>query len=416
MVTKVHDENFDITNKVWRFTRLTPSLLSQVRSYIYLARNDHCLETEHFLSLVTRTMLLYILFFVLHILVDYLPSVLSSRIQAALFLFTLVAPHNVPSKVGAVSYWINKYNAKVYSSRPVSRRTRTIILVHGNAPSGANDFRVVNLARALASANPNHLVVVPHIAPFARMEIKYEPMIQIIRDISRDKCLSPSGTVSIAGPCIPSGLSLIASTFVHVVDSFFCVGAHANFHACVRHCISTCEQEDSRYAINAMFSNFLHPQDDRVMAMCRAFCDDDHYRNIGKQSNILNSLRKEFPEKAKTFDQLQNDIPFLKEVIDISVDHHKTHLTELSPIEYVDQLNCKSIVLIHAKKDDVVPPEHCMVLKEAIDKTRKIKTSALITTLLNHGDQVPLSIAVLPEILTALNTVSLFFSTESYTR
>ncbi|PXF41390.1 hypothetical protein BWQ96_08888 [Gracilariopsis chorda] len=361
-------------------------------------------------------MLLSFLSIVLHILIDYLPSFLSSRIQAALFLITLIAPKSVPSRVGAVSYWINNYNAKVYSSRPVSRKTRTILLVHGNAPSGANDFRVVNLARALASANPNHLVVVPHIAPFARMEIRYDPMIQIIQDVSRDKCLSPSGTVSIAGPCIPSGLSLIASTFVNVVDSFLCVGAHANFHACVRHCIKTCEREDSRYAINAMFSTFLYPHDERVKAMCRAFCDDDHYQNIGKQSNILNKLQKDYPEEAKTFNRLQNDMVFLKEVIDTSVDHHKTQLTKLSPIEYVDRLNCKSVVLIHAKKDDVVPPEHCMVLKEAIDKTRKVNTSALVTKLLNHGDQVPLTIAVLPEVLTALNTVSLFFSTISYTR
>ncbi|KAI0565162.1 hypothetical protein FGB62_21g432 [Gracilaria domingensis] len=357
---------------------------------------------------------LSIVFFILHLFVDYLPSFLSSRLQAALFILTLVAPDAAPSKIRSVSYWVADCNTRIYSSRPLRPSSRTIVVIHGNAPSGSSDPRVIVLARAIASANPNNVVIVPHITSLAQMKLEYEPIVRIMRSIVRDKSLCKSGTLSFVGPCIPIGLSLIASTIVNASDSFLCVGAHADFHSSKHHMVTRCDQEDSRYALNAMFANFWHPPNEKLEAMFRAYCDDDHYRNVGKKSNILERLMEENKEEAKTFNRLRDDIGFLKEKMDVCHQYHKDTLTRLSPIEYVDRLSCKSVVLIHAQTDDVIPPEQNAVLKQAIDKVGKVSTSAKVTRLLNHGDQQPLSVADIPEVLSLINVLSLFFSTKSY--
>lgn len=268
------------------------------------------------------------------------------------------------------------------------------------------------MAHAIVTAQPHALVLVPYIPSLALCDLDDEP-IQLIEDvirvISADGGLCPSGKLSIASACISAGFSIIAAGNVNnVVHSIYSIGTHADVRNVLDHCIKLEGKGDTRYTIHAVLSSFLKPRGP-LRDLLVAYVYDDHYHNLGRDSNELDRLVAEYPEEAKEYKRMWEDFEYLKGKIIGMFDENKERFLLMSPIVHVDKLKCQSIVLIHAGTDDVVPNTESLVLHEALKANSKTESGLCITPLLNHGDQRALGFADVPLIFKLISTSAAFF-------
>lgn len=353
------------------------------------------------------------MFLAFHRLLSLLPSKIYANIQALFFALNigLGIPTSPPLATQTTS--LASLPTNVFSFRPLPARaeTRTIIVIHGLAVSAHDDPRICNLAKAIASSNPNHVVLVPYLAPLAECNLSDDPVDHIHRIMTAamsDPLLCPSGHISIASACISAGFSLVAATNADV-RAALCIGAHANVRTMLQHAIERKGLDDSRYGINGVLASFWHPRDHPVARMLSAYCSDDHLKPLGKPANALQPLLEEYPEDAKVFKRLYEDGAYLEKCLEETYDRNESAFIKMSPMHCIDRLKCEYVSLVHAKKDDIVPPSESLALQRALEEKGDVKVSCIITSLLNHGDQETPSIGHFSEVLKMISTFSVFF-------
>lgn len=351
---------------------------------------------------------------IFHYVVALLPAFISSRIYGLLFalnlgLYVPVSPPVTAAKTTILSFPTNVFLSHSLPARP---NTRTILVVHSIAASAHDDPRIKHLGKAFVAANPKNLVVIPYLPPLANADLSKRPA-ELIRDVIQavveDDILCPSGRVSVVSACISAGFTLVASTYADYVQAAFLIGSHADVHNTLLHALKSQGKDDARYGINCVLSGFWDPPNPIVSEMLGAYCTDDHLRNIGKKSALLEPLLRDHPEEARIFRRLHDDVDFLEQSLHHIYAKNKIAFQNMSPMRFLDQLSCQNVVLLHAQNDQIVPPAESIVLKEALEKRDDIKVSCLITTLLNHGDQKSVGIGHIPEFLKMINVFSNFF-------
>lgn len=352
----------------------------------------------------------------LHLIISILPPSISSRIYATIFGVSMGLGLTISGPIykSSTTVTLDKLPADVYSQQILSSRSessRTIVIVHGVASTGHEDPRIVTLARAFAAAQPNSIVVIPYVPQLAEFRLKdgtVNEVREILEAIASDKSLAPTGKLSVASPCISGGFSIVAASYLTVVESMFLVGPHADVEHALKHALDRKGSDDSRYGINSVLAGFYHPPNEVLMRMLAAYCDDDHRRNVDMASNALQPLLDEHPEAAEEFHRLHNDGAYLSEKILEAYNVHREDFEGMSPALRLDYLSTPSYTLVHSKTDEIVPPNESIVLHDAL-KNRGFSVSCLITGLLNHGDQTPLGLKDIPEILKLIDTFSNFF-------
>lgn len=353
----------------------------------------------------------------LHALVSLLPSFISARIQAAIFCASvgLNLTLNHPITVTPVTVTAGKVAAGVYAQRSLSgtpRAGRTIVLVHGVSSTAHEDPRMVDLARALAAAHPDNIVVSPYIAQLAEIRMQndvVDAIRVIVDDIALNEVLCPSGVVSIVSPCISGGFSMVAASYLDTVDAMLLIGPHSSVKNTLVHATATKGSDDSRYGINSVLASFYHPANEPLSKMLAAYCFDDHKRNIGMPTNELEPLLQQYPEEAKEYTRLHNDGDFLVEKLNAMYDVHREVFDGMSPTLRLEQLNVNSVTLVHSKSDEIVPPNESVVLRDALSGRKDMSVACMITSVLNHGDQTPIGVKDIPEVLKLIGTFSNFF-------
>lgn len=252
----------------------------------------------------------------------------------------------------------------------------------------------------------------PYIPSLALCDLEDEP-VQLIEDIIRvisvDGDLCPSGRLSITSACISAGFSIVAAGKVNnIVHSIYSIGTHADVRNVLDHCIELEGKGDTRYTIHAVMGSFLKPRGP-LRDLLVAYVFDDHYHNVGRESNELERLMAEYPEEAKEYKRMWEDFEYLKGKVVEMFDDNKERFLLMSPILHVEKLECQSIVLIHAGTDDVVPNTESHVLHEALKANSKTESKLCITPLLNHGDQRALGLSDVPLIFKLISTSAVFF-------
>lgn len=355
---------------------------------------------------------------VFHLIVSVLPSFVSSRIYATIFGLSMGLDLKISGPIYKTTTTVTskQRTTDIYSQQILANRSessRTIVIVHGVASTAHEDPRIVTLAQAFAAAQPNSIVLIPYVPQLAEFRLKdgtVAEILEILQAIADDKMLTPTGKISIASPCISGGFSIVAASYMTVVESMFLVGPHADVENALKHALDRKGNDDSRYGINSVLAGFYHPPNEVLTRMLSAYCDDDHRRNVDIPSDTLQPLLEKYPDEAEEFHRLHNDGSYLTDKILEAYNVHREVFEGMSPVLRLDYLNTPSFTLVHSKTDDIVPPNESVVLRDALKKKKKgVSVSCLITSLLNHGDQTPLSVKDVPEILKLINTFSNFF-------
>lgn len=306
-----------------------------------------------------------------------------------------------------------KLPASVYSvSKTLSAKTRTFIVVHGVSWTGHEDPRIVNLAKAIAAACPTNLVVVPYYPPLALCRLG-DGVVQMIVDTINatvaDPTLCPSGKLSMASPCISAGFSIVATAHTDRVESMLGIGPHSSVKNALDHGLERLGKDDSRYGVNAVLGSFLAPPDAPLTAMLAAYVKDDHCLNLNIESNELTPLLEKYPEEAAIYHRLHNDDKFLTEKLTEVYYKNEGELVAMSPMEKLNEINLQNLVLVHAEKDDIVPPKESVIIRDGFKKRPDVKVWMQITDLLNHGDQKSVGLGDALKILRMIDTFSGFF-------
>lgn len=298
------------------------------------------------------------------------------------------------------------------ATTPPASINRTVVVIHGLAASAHNDPRILRLAHAIVSGHPFARVVVPYIPALAECQLTDQTVgfiEKVVRVVSENTELSPSGRLSIASPCISAGLSLVAAAKVNTaVHAVLCIGTHALVENVFDHCVEREGRDDSRYAINSVLSSFMEPKGG-INKLLAAYVEDDHNRNVGRSATALEERMQEYPEEAKEYRRLHDDHAYLKTVMTKVYRENEGIFLAMSPVRYLDELKCESLSLVHAVTDDVVPNSESVVLGNALKDRKDMQVRTCITPLLNHGDQKPPSLSDIPDILKLISTFAGFF-------
>lgn len=365
--------------------------------------------------------MLVILMSWLHQLVSILPDVISSRVYATLFALRLGLGLHLSAPILEKDVTLAQGNipASVYTTHSKTpKNVRTMLVVHGLSWTAHKDPRIVNLAEALAAASPSHIVVVPYIRQLAVVDLADGPVKAIqqsIEALASNADLCPNGQVSIVSACISAGLSIVATADMAkkgkaIVDSMFLVGAHADVKNVLQHALDRKGRGDCRYGLYAVYSSFLQPKGNGLSKLLAAYCVDDHLINVGQQSNRVGPLLEEYAEEGKEYKRILDDGEYAcKRVIELYAENREA-IEYMSSVQRLDEMvNLKFVSLVHSKVDEIVPPNESLILHEAWSKNRDMKVSCVITSLLNHGDQEPITLKHLPEIVRMIDCFSTFF-------
>lgn len=360
----------------------------------------------------------------LHQLVSLLPDVISSRIYGTLFGLRLGLGLHVSGPIFEKDVTLAEGNipASVYATHSETpKNVRTMLVVHGLSWTAHKDPRIVNLAEALAAASPSHIVVVPYIRQLAVVDLADGPVKAIqesIEAVASNPDLCPNGQVSIVSACISAGLSIVATADMAknkeetIVDSMFLVGAHADVNNVLQHAVSRKGRGDCRYGLYAVYSSFLQPKGNGLSKLLAAYCVDDHLINVGQDSNRVGPLLEEYPEEGKEYKRILHDGEYACDRVMELYAENRQVMDHMSSMQRLDEVvNLKYVSLVHSKVDEIVPPNESLLLHEAWSKNKDMKVSCVITSLLNHGDQEPITLKHLPEILRMIDCFSTFFRT-----
>lgn len=139
---------------------------------------------------------------------------------------------------------------------------------------------------------------------------------------------------------------------------------------------------------------------------------DDHLANLGQPATTLQSLLNKFPQEAVQFRRLHDDPSYMAACLHRIQTENYQFFNDMSPIRCLDRLRCAALVLVHARRDDIVPPKESVTLANAMRGRRDVRTRLCVTDLLNHGDQRELAWSDVPDVLRLVFAFAAFFRTD----
>lgn len=287
----------------------------------------------------------------------------------------------------------------------------TYVVIHGLTVSGFNDNRILQLAKALCVTGA--IVVVPQFDGLSACEISRERVVEIesvAEAIAADAHLCPSGGVSTVSACITAGFMLVATTRTGVIKSTLCIGTHASARHILSHSLATNGQGDVAYAVEAILLSSYARGDPELQTLFHTSLADDHLRLKGTEQEGLPDMMRCFPRAARTYDDVMGKFEDTRKVLQKVYEDDQSLWEAVSPLLCVRDIGCRSVTLMHAANDCIIPPLESRLLFEALRKENpKVKSSMKITSLLDHGDKQQFDISVVPELVVLSKSLSHFF-------
>ncbi|KAA8493609.1 hypothetical protein FVE85_4746 [Porphyridium purpureum] len=344
--------------------------------------------------------------------------------------------HRAAAKADCMQTWFGHPDAmhvKIFRPRAIRAPEQTCMVVHGLCASGYADERVLQLARALASAG--FTVAVPRIAPLENCEIgaastqaitaasllllrllgaqqQQQPNLMLFKDKRPER-------IAYAAACISAGMCILAAAQPCLrgkVSAMLLVGTYANVETVVHHVMDEALLDD--YGRNAMFLNYMHVlcgRDQNRDALFRAALNLNHYQTQDKHASVVywerefNRLCKEHPQLAEQFLRIQRDAAYRQQLAARLCSEILDELEALSPSRVVQSIAPAALCMMHGASDCVVPSSESALLHCLSSKAVPPVRSALsVTTLIDHGTKQTVSIRAAAEVLELLRVVYLF--------
>jgi len=317
------------------------------------------------------------------------------------------------------------------SSGGLSGSLPSVFVLHGFCASGAQDERVIQLARSLASAG--YIALLPTLPPLRNCYIGRACIDAIVRAslavLSRPD-LCPSHKLSYAAACISAGMALIAAAQPILrahINAFLLIGTYATVENVAAFTMgAAC---DDNYGRNAMFLNFGHVawggrqsgSTKQLEQILLASLHVNHFETqnkphlLAEARRTLDELLAQYPREAAQYHKLETDPEFRVEtsarmisILNSPLRREDRILSFLSPLEWVPQLGERvSVCMMHGENDCVVNASESVLLFKA-SKQASREASLCITPLIDHGTKDAFRPSAIFEVLRLFKVVYTF--------
>ena len=270
----------------------------------------------------------------------------------------------------------------------------TIIAIHGVAPSGFDDPRMVGLGRAFAAMGFRCLV--PQIGAFTRCELDAQVLEDIrgaVRDSLQRRDLCPKGELSVFAACVSASLALVAlsdARFAGRVRAVLALGAYSRIDDLLDHLLLGDDHLADRYGRTVLLYSWAHhasgPLDEEVReALWLELCDG-HYGIARGRRGLAARYLDSRPDVRREI-RVLNSRPFRDELARVLKREHASLLEQMSPEPHLQELRARQVVLIHGEQDPIIPSHQSERLHRKLNTDGRRRSELCVTPLIDHGDR-----------------------------
>ncbi len=292
-----------------------------------------------------------------------------------------------------------------------NRRRGVILFIHGMAPKGYRDERLLLLAGVLA--NLGYIVVAPNLIEVCRFEVRRETIFrtaEIIKILARDRALTPNGRVALLAPSFSGALAVVAAGQKEVaplVSSICTIGLPCDLVSSLDFFM---QREDADpYGFLIVFKNYLRFSVGNREQLIEAFgvaAEDDGLRRTDGEKRLPAYLKTLSEKDRELFEELLRS----KET---RFHHWQTMRVRLAeevkgmlPLDTLANIRA-NMTLIHGQDDNVIAPVESEKLFAEMRK-KGIPGRLLITPLISHGDH-SLTFGMIAHVFHLAGTFANFF-------
>ncbi|TGK39346.1 alpha/beta hydrolase [Leptospira gomenensis] len=274
-----------------------------------------------------------------------------------------------------------------------------IYLQHGMSVKGIDDARILALGNNLA--NRGFRVYLPELPEVKALLVREKTISNIRSAFLRIHSLErrPVAYVSASFSAGMGFVGLADPQCQEILSSLLLIGTYSDFSKTVPFVLKNFEVES--YAVNVMMFNYVHLIRSRPEGLQEFFfesaLDNGLHRSSGdrKGPQILNTLSVEDRSFVKNFLEISE---FREETSwNLKARAPESFVEETSPAFFAHQYR-RPCYLLHGDDDPVISPQESKDLRDLLSKNPGPKPVFLETSLLTHGDHLPLY-ARLSEIL-----------------
>ncbi len=290
---------------------------------------------------------------------------------------------------------------------------KVILAVHGMSVYGNKDPRFINVCKSFAGCG--YIVISPKFDTIQNLKIDSASIKEIktaIDLITSNMGICPESRLSIFTNSFSGSLSIIASSGTEIaykVKSICTIGSYSNIENIITYLLGNPESDP--YGRLIILKNFLkysiHVPEEMEKALDIAIQDNFHKNDPPllklyikrlslKNRDILTRLLNDPYYRLYHWNIIQKNKEIIKMGEELSLD---PHLKKISA----------SILIIHGKKDNVIPSEESVHLFTELKKAN-IDSKLVLTPLLGHSN-LKLDLNVLPSVVDLFNGLSFFFKT-----
>lgn len=287
---------------------------------------------------------------------------------------------------------------------PEKKNPKGVILgIHGMSPYAHKDDRIVNVARAFASAGFGFYL--PEIEDIKNSIFNPENIEEI--RLLMQLLITQYGRIAVFAPSFSGGMVLAAGSDEHVrssISSMMTIGAYIDGYKVLDNLIN--DENADPYAMLIIFKNVGFDLIDRNKKVHKAIEiaveTDSGKRDPEPLPKYLNTLAKEdrlLAEKV-IFDSKYR-LHLLKQVRAITQELGR----KLNVYQFLDKIDTK-VVLLHGKDDTVIDPSQSEMVYRALKKAGK-KVRLDVTPFISHGDS-GINFLQIPELVRLVGSFKFF--------
>ena len=303
----------------------------------------------------------------------------------------------------------SKFNTDIYI--PANKIPRgTILLVHGMAPMGKNDPRMIDFGYNLADCG--YRTIIPQfdsIANFIFDSNDEKKISEVVQCIYNSKELSCSKKIGIMTASYSGTLSLMAASdkkTSECISSLFVMGSFLQISSIFEHLFEKNNGND--YGRFIAMKNYFLTNKMKNIKLSHAMDLSARVLSSGKGKTLLakhiNSMKS---SDRKLFEMLTHEPQFRKDMILKNSTALKQLYTEFNIKDKIQNIK-SSVVLLHGSSDPVVPSSQSLLLGEKLCSSN-IENRVLITPLITHANP-QFGISSIVDILKLVHLLRFFFN------
>lgn len=285
----------------------------------------------------------------------------------------------------------------------------TIAVIHGMAPQGMRDERLIHLGRGLAYAG--YRTITPQIEGIRRLEIASEQIdevAQLLQWIAGQDDLMVGPRLGALAPSFSAAILLAAASRDDVrphMASLCCLGGFANVETILEYLFL--EPDVDEYGRMIILKNFIHGSIGEAPELVDILEYALHASYENRPFSEVEAYLEEHPEEvARLFQKLLTDRAERAYHLERMKAYHEDTFQHFHIDRYVEDLEAP-VFLLHGAGDRVIPPTESVILYRAMTE-RGLPARMCLTPFISHGDHT-LSFRMVNDLIDIIRGFTFFF-------